>query len=112
MHMTRIPWHRNGISPPVLAKQIALAMGGAVAGTMAAVYPIMAGLAFIHPFAMVAAFCLLGGIAGSLDPDSAAAGPAAQPGSATTVVAAGVKRADSAQMLSAFGMLFANSAAL
>lgn len=110
--MARNSWHRNGTSPPVLAKRIALGMGGALAGTMAAVYPIMAGLAFIHPFAMVAGFCVLGGIAGFLDSDSQAAGPAARPDSATTVVAAGVKRVDSVQMLSGFGMLFANSAAL
>jgi len=102
--MAEAPRHRNRM--PVSAKRIGLAAGGALAGTLAAVYPIEAGLAFVDAHAMVAAFCFLGALAGFLDAE-------VQPQAATRpAVAAGVKRADSAQMLSAFGTLFANSAAL
>jgi hypothetical protein len=97
---------------PRSAKRFGLGFGGALAGIVAAAYAIETGLAFVAPYAMVATFALLGGCAGLLDPDVGRQQRPASRHDRATVVAAGVKRADTIPMLSAFGTLFANSAAL
>jgi len=103
---------RTGMSAPALARRIGLAAGGTLAGMLVAVYPITAGVAFIDPFEMVAVFALVGAIASWAGAEAQPRGRAALRGEATVAIAAGVKRADSTQMLSAFGTLFANSAGL
>jgi hypothetical protein len=102
---------KRGRRALVFARRVALGVGGALAGAMAAVYLIKTGLTFVEPVGMFAAFAFVGGIAGFLGVDlDQPRWAAVRRGEATAVEARG-RKADPVELLSVMGTLLAQSSA-